>query len=80
MDDYFTELKLTCRVCGRPMIKRTSQYGGFLGCSGYPACKNKLSRHAYEQEVRAYIGCDENTEDDYYAPGGPGWGDYGFKD
>lgn len=30
---------ITCPLCGAPMVKRTSQYGAFWGCSKYPACR-----------------------------------------
>jgi DNA topoisomerase-1 len=30
----------TCEQCGRPMLLRWGKYGKFLGCSGYPECKN----------------------------------------
>ena len=29
-----------CDKCGKPMVQRKSQHGAFLGCSGYPNCKN----------------------------------------
>jgi DNA topoisomerase-1 len=29
-----------CEQCGRPMEVRWGKYGQFLGCSGYPECKN----------------------------------------
>ncbi len=29
-----------CELCGRPMVVKRSRYGPFLGCSGYPECKN----------------------------------------
>lgn len=29
-----------CEVCGRPMIVRWGRNGRFMGCSGYPECKN----------------------------------------
>lgn len=29
-----------CDKCGKPMIVRAGKYGPFLGCSGYPKCKN----------------------------------------
>jgi DNA topoisomerase-1 len=29
-----------CSECGRPMIVRWNRYGRFLGCSGYPDCRN----------------------------------------
>ncbi len=28
-----------CPKCGKDLVKRKSQYGEFLGCSGYPNCK-----------------------------------------
>jgi DNA topoisomerase-1 len=29
-----------CEKCGKPMVVRKGRFGEFLGCSGYPACKN----------------------------------------
>jgi DNA topoisomerase-1 len=29
-----------CELCGRPLQLRFGRYGKFLGCSGYPECKN----------------------------------------
>ncbi len=29
-----------CELCGKPMVKRRGRFGEFLGCSGYPKCKN----------------------------------------
>jgi DNA topoisomerase-1 len=29
-----------CEICGRPMVVKRGPYGEFLGCSGYPECKN----------------------------------------
>jgi restriction system protein len=31
-----------CPSCGRAMVRRTSQYGEFWGCLGYPACRGTL--------------------------------------
>jgi len=31
---------VACNVCGRPMVIKKSRFGPFLGCSGYPDCKN----------------------------------------
>jgi DNA topoisomerase-3 len=28
-----------CARCKSPMVRRTSEYGPFWGCSQYPACK-----------------------------------------
>ena len=30
----------SCKVCGKPLVSRTSSKGAFFGCSAYPACKN----------------------------------------
>jgi len=32
-----------CDKCGRPMLVRWNRFGRFLGCSGYPECKNTRS-------------------------------------
>jgi DNA topoisomerase-1 len=29
-----------CNLCGKPMAIKKSRFGPFLGCSGYPECKN----------------------------------------
>ena len=29
-----------CEKCGKPMLLRFGKFGKFLGCSGYPECKN----------------------------------------
>jgi DNA topoisomerase-1 len=29
-----------CELCGKPMAMRRSRFGTFLGCTGYPECKN----------------------------------------
>jgi DNA topoisomerase-1 len=31
---------VTCELCGRPMAIKWGRYGKFLGCTGYPTCKN----------------------------------------
>ncbi len=28
-----------CPECGKPLVQRTSQFGPFVGCSGFPACR-----------------------------------------
>ena len=30
----------TCDKCGKPMVYKQSRFGRFIGCSGYPECKN----------------------------------------
>ena len=34
------EVDEACEQCGRPMLLRFGKFGKFLGCSGYPECKN----------------------------------------
>jgi DNA topoisomerase I len=34
------EVNESCELCGRPMLLRWGKFGKFLGCSGYPECKN----------------------------------------
>jgi DNA topoisomerase-1 len=34
------EVNEACEKCGRPMLLRFGKFGKFLGCSGYPECKN----------------------------------------
>jgi ssDNA-binding Zn-finger/Zn-ribbon topoisomerase 1 len=33
----------TCSACGRKMTVRNGRHGRFLGCSGYPRCRNTRS-------------------------------------
>ncbi|MBQ7449924.1 type I DNA topoisomerase [bacterium] len=41
MDNVLIESDEICEKCGKKMIVRTSRFGKqFLGCSGYPECKN----------------------------------------
>ena len=35
-----TTLPVACDKCGKPMVSRKSKHGVFLGCSGYPECRN----------------------------------------
>ncbi len=32
-----------CDKCGRPMVEKKGRFGPFLGCSGYPECKNIIN-------------------------------------
>jgi DNA topoisomerase-1 len=34
------ETDIVCEKCGRPMTVKQGRFGPFLGCSGYPECKN----------------------------------------
>jgi DNA topoisomerase I len=35
-----------CDKCGRPMVVKRGRFGSFLGCSGYPECKNIMKTTA----------------------------------
>jgi DNA topoisomerase-1 len=39
-----------CDKCGRPMIVRWNRFGRFLGCSGYPECRNTRSLDGVDPE------------------------------
>ncbi|MDZ7779169.1 MAG: type I DNA topoisomerase [Gemmatimonadota bacterium] len=39
-----------CDKCGRPMLVRWNRFGRFLGCSGYPECKNTRSLDGFSPE------------------------------
>ena len=36
------ETEHTCEKCGKPMALRQGPRGPFLGCTGYPKCRNAL--------------------------------------
>ncbi len=44
------ESDVVCEKCGRTMVVRTSRFGKFLACPGYPECKN--TKPAPEDEVK----------------------------
>ena len=49
-----------CEQCGRPMQVRFGRYGKFLGCSGYPECRNMQPLHKpVPTGVRCLLGCGE---------------------
>jgi DNA topoisomerase-1 len=54
MERVKIELKATdqvCPNCGKPMVVRSSRFGEFIGCSGYPECKTILRPEAAKVEV-----------------------------
>jgi DNA topoisomerase-1 len=55
-----------CDKCGKPMVVKMSRFGKFLGCSGFPECKNlkKLSVEAGGKPGPKPIGmkCPKCTE------------------
>src|SRR5581483_6529902 len=48
-----------CEQCGRPMQVRFGRYGKFLGCSGYPECRNMQPLHKPVPTGVKCIGCGE---------------------
>ncbi len=38
-----------CPKCGKPLVQRTGQYGPFVGCSGFPACRYIAGRETGSQ-------------------------------
>jgi DNA topoisomerase-1 len=53
------EVSETCALCGRPMLLRWGKFGRFLGCSGYPECKNI---QPLEKPVDIGVNCPECKE------------------
>jgi DNA topoisomerase I len=53
------EVDESCGECGRPMLLRWGKFGKFLGCSGYPECKNI---QPLEKPVDLGIKCPECKE------------------
>lgn len=51
MKSQSTDQEGICPKCGRPLVRRQSVYGEFLGCSGYPKCK--------------YLEREDDIDDDY---------------
>jgi DNA topoisomerase-1 len=49
----------TCEKCGRPMQVRFGRYGKFLGCSGYPECRNVRSMN---KPVPTGVACPDCGE------------------
>lgn len=52
-----------CELCGKPMAVKRGRYGQFLGCSGYPDCKNikkmgKDGQAAAQEPEITDVACD----------------------
>jgi len=43
-----------CELCGKPMLVKRGRYGQFLGCSGYPECKN-IKKLGKDGQIKAVI-------------------------
>jgi DNA topoisomerase I len=52
-----------CEQCGKPMQVRFSRYGKFLGCSGYPECKN-IKKTGQAAPISLGVTCPECNEGD----------------
>ncbi|HEX8284448.1 MAG TPA: topoisomerase DNA-binding C4 zinc finger domain-containing protein, partial [Pyrinomonadaceae bacterium] len=39
-DGAAEEVAETCELCGKPMAMKRGRFGPFLGCTGYPECRN----------------------------------------
>jgi DNA topoisomerase-1 len=49
-----------CEKCGRPMVRKRSRFGEFLGCSGYPECDGIKKLKA--EPIKTGIRCPECKE------------------
>jgi DNA topoisomerase-1 len=49
-----------CEKCGKPMVRRRSRFGEFLGCSGYPECDGIKRMRA--EPVRTGVACPDCKE------------------
>ena len=49
-----------CEKCGKPMVKRRSRFGEFLGCSGYPECDG--IKRLQSAPVKTGVACPECKE------------------
>jgi DNA topoisomerase I len=49
-----------CEKCGRPMVRRRSRFGEFLGCSGYPECDGIKRLKA--EPVKTGVQCPDCKE------------------
>ncbi|MFQ5786562.1 MAG: DNA topoisomerase, partial [Thermodesulfobacteriota bacterium] len=55
---------IVCDLCGKPMAVRKSRYGKFLGCTGYPECRNikRVNSMIEEEKVSEKEGDDKNKQ------------------
>lgn len=59
-----------CDKCGRPMMVKFNKRGEFLGCSGYPECRNTRSLQA-DERIDELLGQDPETGRDVSVKVGP---------
>jgi DNA topoisomerase-1 len=52
-----------CEKCGKPMATRRSRFGTFIGCTGYPECKNiRKTVNAATAPKPTGVGCPQCKE------------------
>ncbi len=49
-----------CDKCGKPMVRRRSRFGEFLGCSGYPECNG--IKKLQSEPVKTGVACPDCHE------------------
>ena len=49
-----------CEKCGKPMVRRRSRFGEFLGCSGYPDCDG--IKRLKTEPIKTGVNCPECKE------------------
>lgn len=49
------ETPFVCEKCGKPLQVKSSRYGKFLGCSGYPECNYMRSYEEYEGAMKSGV-------------------------
>jgi len=49
-----------CEKCGKPMVRRRSRFGEFLGCSGYPECNG--IKKLRSDPVKTGVSCPDCHE------------------
>lgn len=49
------ETAQVCEKCGKPMVVKRGRFGTFLGCSGYPECKNIVRTSRGEAKEKAPV-------------------------
>ena len=52
-----------CEKCGKPMVRRRSRFGEFLGCSGYPDCDG--IKRARRRAINTGVGCPDCKEGEF---------------
>jgi len=50
-----------CEKCGKPMVRRRSRFGEFLGCSGYPDCDG-IKRGKAAEPIHTGVNCPDCKE------------------